>query len=440
MIERNNSIWRVRERKNGLGLCCAEDGLFLGITPLLERSAGAFAPRSQEDLEALLSRGFGFAVSLDRVMGGLGTVAAALTAGDLCRARIAAVHLRISDLPDTFARLDMQLEDVALKLSRIAKTTAAGDWNPTGGGWDPDKHPRTGTAPNPGWFASTSSDDDNVSPTLVSDKLGDDGRVHLPPGERNDEIGDLLEWIANAKPEDAEGINSEIDRLFSQVGDFQDAAALHSALGTILSHPDDATRQSVLDAYEPITHRDDPSKGADLITDLATNALFGPAFRFPKPSAEATTVVEEAATAEGTAATEEAASEFWKLGWAARGQEIEEAITSKVRGARTGPSYPVVDFMEEDGTITSIKSIDLNGATYQDAGRLTYRINDYVKKLADFDGATYGKTEITGENITGKVLNIAVPKGSITAIQKGAIDSAVSRAKTVGITLKITPF
>ncbi len=374
-------------------------------------------------------------------MGGLSTVASALNAGDLCRARIAAVHLRIPDLPDAFARLAMQHEDVALKLDRIAKTTAAGNWNPAGdGGWDPDKHPRAGTGPNPGWFASTSGEDSNITPTLVSVKPSDDGRFQLPPGERNDEIGDLLEWIANAKREDAQAINAEIDRLFSQLGDFQDAAALHSALGTVLSHPDDATRQRVLDAYEAITHRDDPSKGAELITDLVTNALFGPAFRFVKPGTEAATVAEETATAEGTAATEEAASHFWNLGWAARGQKIEEAITSKMLGVRTGPSYPVVDFMEEDGTITSIKSIDLNGATYQDAGRLTYRINDYVRKLADFNGATYGKTEITEENITSKVLNIAVPKGSMTAVQKGAIDSTVTRAKAIGITLKITPF
>jgi hypothetical protein len=52
----------------------------------------------------------------------------------------------------------MQLEDIDRKLERIAKTTAAGDWKPAGGGWDPDKHPRAGTSPNPGWFASTSGD------------------------------------------------------------------------------------------------------------------------------------------------------------------------------------------------------------------------------------------------------------------------------------------
>jgi hypothetical protein len=140
-------LWRLSDEKGGSGLCCAEDGLFLANTPLLEQQTNGFAARPQADLETILSRGFGVEVSLDHIMAGLGTVASALNAGDLCRARVAAVHLRIPDLPDEFARLDMQLEDVALKLNRIGKTTVAG-------GWNPDKHPRTGTAPNPGWFAS----------------------------------------------------------------------------------------------------------------------------------------------------------------------------------------------------------------------------------------------------------------------------------------------
>jgi len=395
-------LWRVSERTEGLGLCCAKDGLFLGNTPLLERRAEGFTPRPQNDLERLFSRGYGLAASLDRVMGGLAAVAAALNAGDLCRARIAAVHLRIPNLPDAFARLDMQLEDIALKLDRIAKTTAAGDWNPASNSGDPNKHPRAGTAPNPGWFATTSggeASDENPRATLVSDKPEGDGRLHLPPGERNDEIGDLLEWIANAKREDIEGINSEISRLFSQVGDFQDAAALHHALATVLAHPDDATRQKVLDDYEPVTHRDDPSKGADLITDLTTNALLGPTSRLLKPGAEATATAEGAVAAEGATAAEEVASKVWRLGWAKRGQEIEDVRTATMRGIRTGPSYPVIDFLEEDGTAVSIKSIYLNAAPYQDAGRLTYRINDYLRRLGGFNGASYGKTVITSDDI-----------------------------------------
>jgi hypothetical protein len=108
--------------------------------------------------------------------------------------------------------------------------------------------------------------------------------------------------------------------------------------------------------------------------------------------------------------------------------------------SETGASYPVIDFLGEDGTATRIKSIDLNGTTYQDAARLTYRINDYVRKLANFDGANYGKTAIAAEDITNRVLHVVVPKGSVTDAQQEAFDAAINRAKSVGITLKVTQY
>lgn len=48
---------------------------------------------------------------VERIMPGLATVARALNANDQCLARIAAVHLRIPDLPDALARSDMEAED-----------------------------------------------------------------------------------------------------------------------------------------------------------------------------------------------------------------------------------------------------------------------------------------------------------------------------------------
>jgi hypothetical protein len=79
--------------------------------------------------------------------------------------------------------------------------------------WNPALHPRTGTPPNPGWFATTggASHDstgvrvaENEGPTRRSDASPDtvDNGVHLPPAKRIDELGDFLEWLANAKPED----------------------------------------------------------------------------------------------------------------------------------------------------------------------------------------------------------------------------------------------
>jgi hypothetical protein len=359
-------------------------------------------------------------------MHGLNAVATALNTRDLCRARIAAVQLRVPDLPDTYARLDMELEDIAVRLDATAKTLAAGDW-------DPDKHPRTGTAPNPGWFAPTNESDDFLSPTLVSDH-SDSTRLHLPPGERNDEIGDLLEWIANAKPEDAQAISEEINRLFYQAGDSQDGAMLHHALAEVLRNPDEATRQSILESYEPLTHHD-PSEIGDVNTWLEGAALGRlPVFRIPSPNVPAGETAEEAGTAAATAETAEAASEFWKLGWAARGAAIHEAL-----GANLPFAFKGIDNFT-DGIATSIKTIDLNAATYQDAIRLSYRINDYIRKLAKFDGAEYGDISIDASDITTRVLNVAVPKGSITSVQHAAIEAAKERAAALGVTLRVTPF
>ena len=54
-------------------------------------------------------------VAVDRLMPGLATVASALNANDACLARIAAVHLRLPDLPSEAARADMEAADVAIK-------------------------------------------------------------------------------------------------------------------------------------------------------------------------------------------------------------------------------------------------------------------------------------------------------------------------------------
>ncbi len=100
--------------------------------------------RERGEIARLLGRAYRVDLSpgnqaLDRLIHGLGTVAAALNANDPAMARIAAVHLRIPDLPDRAARDAMETED------RLIKSI---DWNPA-------LHPRAGTPPNPGWFAPT---------------------------------------------------------------------------------------------------------------------------------------------------------------------------------------------------------------------------------------------------------------------------------------------
>src|SRR5580704_7424783 len=99
-------IWRLSENTgdDNLGLACTEQGLVLGRTPLIERRDGRFVVRGRSEIEHLFSHAYGRAVTAQRLMPGLATVASALNAEDQGLARIAAVYLRIPDLPDQAAR------------------------------------------------------------------------------------------------------------------------------------------------------------------------------------------------------------------------------------------------------------------------------------------------------------------------------------------------
>ena len=113
-------IWRLSENNgdDNLGLACTDQGLLLGRTPLIERRDGRFVVRERSDIECLFSLAYGRAATAQRLMPGLATVASALNANDQGLARIAAVHLRIPDLPDRAARDLMEAADVLIKYAR----------------------------------------------------------------------------------------------------------------------------------------------------------------------------------------------------------------------------------------------------------------------------------------------------------------------------------
>jgi hypothetical protein len=143
-----NHFWRLSEAgPNNLGLACTDDGLLLGHTSLIERRGDRFVVREYGEIERLLKRAYHGEPPVERLMGGLATVASALNADDQCLARIAAVHLKIPDLPSAVARDAMAIEDSLLKSARNEGSS--------GETWDPTLHPRTGAPPNPGWFAPT---------------------------------------------------------------------------------------------------------------------------------------------------------------------------------------------------------------------------------------------------------------------------------------------
>jgi hypothetical protein len=410
-------MWRLSEAgEDNLGLACSDDGLFIGRTPLIEKRDGHFVVREQREIERLLSRAYRSEISADRIMSGLATVARALNTDDQCLARIAAVHLRVPDIPDRNARYAMEATDVLIKYARDEGTGDGSNWNPV-------LHPRTGTPPNPGWFAptggagesspvQTAQNDDATQLSDASLSIGEN-RVVLPPGQGNDELRDLLEWIGNAQPEDKQAIRAEIKRQYYDKGDIAGGDATSAALDNVLEPGiERKDRQKILDAIGPYSQSDEDDRSTEFWIGVGLTFL-----AMLPPAAGA-----------------EAASIAWELGWAARGIYISEQ-----RGANLAPNFPVIDKWL-NGVVTSIKSMDLRAAVYQEATRMTYRLDDYVNKLIFFDGAKWNGVEVESSAISGRVLDLVVPKGSITAGQRAAIDAAKARAKAFGVDLIVTPF
>ena len=155
-------------------------------------------------------------------------------------------------------------------------------------------------------------------------------------------LADFAEWIANATPQDEAAIRNEIKRYYADVGWQAAADDLNSKLSVVLRPGvTQATRQSILNSIDVYT-RVDPAEYVGTRDFLNAVVLAGAGL-----------------LAAGTAADEP--SPIWKLGWAKRGQMINEKF-----GDPTFPSnYPIIDKIP-NGVATSVKSVDLfNAVTYQ---------------------------------------------------------------------------
>jgi hypothetical protein len=405
--------------------------------PLIERRDGRFTVRERSEIARLVKYSFPDGVAVDGLMPGLARIAAALNANDHAAARIAAVHLQIPDLPGPAARNAMIAEDALIKYAQ----DQSGDNN-----WNPALHPRAGVPPNPGWFAPVDGGPpshgelrprfaENVDPSRRTDAAASHADwVRLPPREdRIDELADFLEWFANAKPEDEKALRHEIKRYFYDVGNRIAGDQLTAALAHVIDpNVDRETRQEILNDLE-IFSRSDPTIAGQIETLVYLGLSFFLPGSPPKTtrggpkSPEVRTV--EPSPAEAAAPVElargDAPSKIWSYGWARRGQEIHILFGDK----SLPPGFPVIDNFT-DGIATSIKSIDLRAATYQDAARLTHRLEKYVNSVSDFVGRTWANNEVRFSDIQGRALQLIVPKGSLTAIQRDAIEAVGEWARS----------
>jgi hypothetical protein len=185
-------------------------------------------------------------------------------------------------------------------------------------------------------------------------------------------------------------------------------------------------RQQILELID-IYSRYDPAEVAqfydqlfDLFALLGGGLLPGPRAKMPvtgELSQAETKRPLERPSSGATQSVAEADAAAWKLGWAARGRYFEGRL-----GRTLHPNFPGIDKIP-DGVATSIKSIDLRAATYQDADRLTYRLKKYANELSEFDGRAWAGEEVKLSDIKGRTLSLAIPKESITATQRDAIEA-----------------
>ena len=135
----------------------------------------------------------------------------------------------------------------------------------------------------------------------------------------------------------------------------------------------------------------------------------------------------------GGAAAETAGPALFDLAPIARGNAIEQAL-----GANLPRTFPTFDKFI-NGVATSIKSIDLRAVSYQNPGNVERLLTNYVDKVADFTSGAVGRTAIEGSQISGRVLEVAVPQGGVSAAQQAVLSRVTAAAAQRGVQVVVIP-
>jgi len=84
-----------------------------------------------------------------------------------------------------------------------------------------------------------------------------------------------------------------------------------------------------------------------------------------------------------------------------------------------------------NGTATSIKSIDLRAATYQNMSILINRLSTYVGEVSEFVGGRLKNDIVELSHIKGRAVEVAIPKGTMTLQQREIVEAVRSWGKTL---------
>ncbi len=95
--------------------------------------------------------------------------------------------------------------------------------------------------------------------------------------------------------------------------------------------------------------------------------------------------------------------DVWKLGDAVRGDILDD-----LDGNNLGHNFPVADKLV-NRVLTSTKSIDPSGSSYQGIGGLFSKISKDAQKLYNFSGRNWGGVRVQPSQYDSKVLHVIFP-------------------------------
>jgi hypothetical protein len=131
--------FRLAPAGSGRGVSCDANGAFLGAIPLLKRVGGrasqTWEPRSCEELSEEVGSEWSLPIDMSSKAGGLKAISRALNEGDVARAQIAAVLLRIPEAPKPTEGEHSQNDLIKFIRNLYQCDLIKADW-------DPDEHPR----------------------------------------------------------------------------------------------------------------------------------------------------------------------------------------------------------------------------------------------------------------------------------------------------------
>lgn len=130
----------------GLGVSCTPAGLSLAGVPLLTVTPTGLARRPTSELSELMKRAYDHDVDLETLSSGLDVVAKALNSGDLGRAMIAAMHLKLPELTWANAVRLARSEEALNKFNIDELRDWLGRWT-TGGAARPGSSARASRRP-----------------------------------------------------------------------------------------------------------------------------------------------------------------------------------------------------------------------------------------------------------------------------------------------------